>query len=56
MPEEASLDQVMQAIEKLEKASKDGQIRRFTGNDYTKDILKGDSRGDARAGRATRSS
>jgi spermidine/putrescine transport system substrate-binding protein len=42
-PEEASLDQVMAAIEKLEKASQDGQIRRFTGNDYTKDILKGDS-------------
>ena len=43
MPEEASLDEVMTAIDKLEKASKDGQIRRFTGNDYTKDILKGDS-------------
>ena len=42
-PEKASLDQVMTAIEKLEKGSKDGQIRRFTGNDYTKDILKGDS-------------
>jgi spermidine/putrescine transport system substrate-binding protein len=27
----------------LEKASKDGQIRRFTGNDFTKDLLKGDS-------------
>jgi spermidine/putrescine transport system substrate-binding protein len=42
-PEDATLDQVMTAIEKLEKASKDGQIRRFTGNEYTKDILKGDS-------------
>ena len=42
-PEEASLDQVMAAIERLEKGSKDGQIRRFTGNDYGKDILKGDS-------------
>jgi spermidine/putrescine transport system substrate-binding protein len=42
-PEEASKDQVMTAIEKLEKGAKDGQIRRFTGNDYTKDILKGDS-------------
>jgi spermidine/putrescine transport system substrate-binding protein len=42
-PEEATLDQVMEAIDKLEKGSKDGQIRRFTGNDYTKDILKGDS-------------
>jgi spermidine/putrescine transport system substrate-binding protein len=42
-PEDASKDQVMTAIDKLEKAAKDGQIRRFTGNEYTKDILKGDS-------------
>jgi spermidine/putrescine transport system substrate-binding protein len=42
-PEKASLDQVMNAIDKIEKASKDGQIRRFTGNDYTRDILRGDS-------------
>ena len=34
-PEEATQDQVLAAIEKIEKASKDGQIRRFTGNDYT---------------------
>ena len=38
----------MTAIDKLEKGSKDGQIRRFTGNDYTKDILKGDSHAPAR--------
>jgi spermidine/putrescine transport system substrate-binding protein len=42
-PEKATKDQALAAIEKLEKASKDGQIRRFTGNEYTKDILKGDS-------------
>jgi spermidine/putrescine transport system substrate-binding protein len=42
-PEKASLDQVMSAIDKLEKATKDGQIRRFTGNEYTRDILRGDS-------------
>jgi spermidine/putrescine transport system substrate-binding protein len=42
-PEKATKDQVMQAIDKVAKASKDGQIRRFTGNEYTKDILKGDS-------------
>jgi spermidine/putrescine transport system substrate-binding protein len=42
-PEKATKDQVMSAIDKLAKASKDGQIRRFTGNEYTKDILKGDS-------------
>jgi spermidine/putrescine transport system substrate-binding protein len=42
-PEDATIDQVMTAIDKIAKASKDGQIRRFTGNEYTKDILKGDS-------------
>jgi spermidine/putrescine transport system substrate-binding protein len=42
-PEKASLDQVMNAIDRIEKASKDGQIRRFTGNDYVRDLLKGDS-------------
>jgi len=42
-PEKATKDQVMTAIDKLEKGSRDGQIRRFTGNEYTKDILKGDS-------------
>jgi spermidine/putrescine transport system substrate-binding protein len=42
-PEKASKDQALSAIEKLEKASKDGQIRRFTGNEYIKDLPKGDS-------------
>jgi spermidine/putrescine transport system substrate-binding protein len=42
-PEKASLDQVMEAIDKIEKATKDGQIRKFTGNEYTRDILRGDS-------------
>jgi spermidine/putrescine transport system substrate-binding protein len=42
-PEDATLDQALAAIEKLEKASKDGQIRRFTGNEYGQQILKGDS-------------
>jgi spermidine/putrescine transport system substrate-binding protein len=42
-PEEATLDQALAAIEKLEKAAKDGQIRRFTGNEYGQQILKGDS-------------
>ena len=42
-PEQASLDDVMAAVERLEKAASDGQIRRFTGNDFTKDLLKGDS-------------
>jgi spermidine/putrescine transport system substrate-binding protein len=42
-PEEATKDQCLSAIDKLEKGAKDGQIRRFTGNEYTKDISKGDS-------------
>jgi spermidine/putrescine transport system substrate-binding protein len=42
-PETASKDQVMVAIERLAKGRKDGQIRRFTGNDYTDDLLKGES-------------
>jgi spermidine/putrescine transport system substrate-binding protein len=43
VPEKATLDQVMTAIDKIKKASQDGQIRRFTGNDYVRDVLKGDS-------------
>jgi spermidine/putrescine transport system substrate-binding protein len=42
-PTTGSLDDAMAAIDMLEKESKDGQIRRFTGNDFTKDLLKGDS-------------
>jgi spermidine/putrescine transport system substrate-binding protein len=42
-PEDASLDHVMMAIDKLQKASNDGQIRRFTGNDYISELARGDS-------------
>jgi spermidine/putrescine transport system substrate-binding protein len=42
-PEKASLDQFMQAVDKIGQASDSGQIRGFTGNEYTKDITKGDS-------------
>jgi spermidine/putrescine transport system substrate-binding protein len=42
-PEKATKDQALEAIDKIEKASKDGQIRRFTGNEYIRDIPKGDS-------------
>jgi spermidine/putrescine transport system substrate-binding protein len=42
-PQKASFDQVMAAIDRLAKGAKDGQIRRFTGNEYTRDISKGDS-------------
>src|SRR3954465_6087759 len=39
--EDATLDDVYAAIDKIDKANKDGQIRRFTGNDYTTDLAKG---------------
>ena len=42
-PEKASVDEFMQAIEKLDGAAKSGQIRSFTGNDYIKDLPSGDS-------------
>jgi spermidine/putrescine transport system substrate-binding protein len=38
---EATLDQIRGAIEKIDQANKDGQFRRFTGNDYTTDLAKG---------------
>jgi spermidine/putrescine transport system substrate-binding protein len=37
----ASLDEIMAAIDKIDEAQKGGQIRRFTGNDYTTDLAKG---------------
>jgi spermidine/putrescine transport system substrate-binding protein len=42
-PETASLDEFMQAVDKIGEAADSGQIRGFTGNEYTKDITKGDS-------------
>jgi spermidine/putrescine transport system substrate-binding protein len=40
-PTEATLDQIMAAIDKIEEAENDGHIRRFTGNDYTTDLTRG---------------
>jgi spermidine/putrescine transport system substrate-binding protein len=37
----AKIDQILKAIEKIGKAKDAGQIRRFTGNDYTTDLAKG---------------
>jgi spermidine/putrescine transport system substrate-binding protein len=37
----ASIDQILAAIEKIDKANQKGQFRRFTGNDYTTDLTKG---------------
>jgi spermidine/putrescine transport system substrate-binding protein len=40
-PEDATIDDVLAAIEEIDKANRAGQIRRFTGNDYTQDLTKG---------------
>jgi len=40
-PGKATKDEVLAEIDKLEKAAADGQIRRFTGNDYAKDLAAG---------------
>jgi spermidine/putrescine transport system substrate-binding protein len=37
----ANIGQIQQAIEKIDKANKQGQFRRFTGNDYSTDLSKG---------------
>src|SRR3954453_18031939 len=42
-PEKASLDEYMKAVDKLQQEVDSGQIRGFTGNEYLKDIPKGDS-------------
>jgi spermidine/putrescine transport system substrate-binding protein len=36
-----TLDDILAAIDKIDQANKKGQIRRFTGNDYTVDLAKG---------------
>lgn len=40
-PTNASIDQILAAIEKIQKAADAGQFRRFTGNDYSTDLAKG---------------
>jgi spermidine/putrescine transport system substrate-binding protein len=42
-PEKASVDEFMEAIDKVQEGVDSGQIRGFTGNEYIKDIPKGDS-------------
>jgi spermidine/putrescine transport system substrate-binding protein len=39
--EDATLDDVLAGIAKVDQQNKKGQIRRFTGNDYTTDLTKG---------------
>jgi spermidine/putrescine transport system substrate-binding protein len=42
-PEKASVDDYMKAIDKIQEEVDSGQIRGFTGNEYLKDLPKGDS-------------
>jgi spermidine/putrescine transport system substrate-binding protein len=42
-PEKASVDEFMKAIDKIQQEVDSGQVRGFTGNEYLKDIPKGDS-------------
>ena len=42
-PAKATTDDWLAAIDKIRDAVDDGQIRRFTGNDYTEDITSGNS-------------
>jgi spermidine/putrescine transport system substrate-binding protein len=42
-PEKATVDEYMKAIDKIQEEVDSGQIRGFTGNEYLKDIPKGDS-------------
>lgn len=42
-PSADGTDAAQEAIAKVEDAQKSGQIRRFTGNDYIRDLTKGDA-------------
>jgi spermidine/putrescine transport system substrate-binding protein len=37
----ATIDELMAAVETVDEQNRNGQIRRFTGNDYTTDLTKG---------------
>src|SRR3954468_13024838 len=41
--EDAGIDDVLAGIDKIDQENKKGQIRRFTGNDYTTDMAKGNA-------------
>jgi spermidine/putrescine transport system substrate-binding protein len=42
-PADATFDDMMEAVDRCEREVSSGQVRGFTGNEYTKDITKGDS-------------
>jgi spermidine/putrescine transport system substrate-binding protein len=41
-PDTATTDEWLAAVDKIEKAADSGQVRRFTGNDYIRDLASGD--------------
>ena len=41
--EQATEQDWLDAIDKIQQAAEDGQIRRFTGNDYARDLTSGDA-------------
>ena len=42
-PDTATTDQWLAAVDKIDEAANSGQIRRFTGNDYIRDLATGDT-------------
>jgi spermidine/putrescine transport system substrate-binding protein len=40
-PDEATIDDVLKAVEFVDEQNRKGQIRKFTGNDYTGDLTRG---------------
>jgi spermidine/putrescine transport system substrate-binding protein len=40
-PDEATIDDVLAAIEFIDEKNREGHIRKFTGNDYTGDLTRG---------------
>jgi spermidine/putrescine transport system substrate-binding protein len=42
-PERATKDQWLAAVDKIDKAAQSGQVRKFTGNEYIKDLPKSDT-------------
>ena len=42
-PSTAKIGEIVKAIDEIEEAQKKGQNRRFTGNDYTTDLTKGNA-------------
>ena len=42
-PTSASQDEWLDAVDKVKEAAESGQVRRFTGNDYIRDLAKGDA-------------